>query len=215
MREESCYSESKGSPSSPHRVQLRGKCTSWFAQQDQCAGNEALQHSNTKHGFLNDTLEIIRSILKPFAEPPPERPEIVTDNPSTSFAAQNMFDTLPRLDVTDDEDEEPVIHTAKVPEIVKDFPKDVAFEADKSGDVLMVICCLFQDFLELRLTVRCNWYTAVSDTSPMSDMMTAALLTQGANEIIHILVRDLQEQFPNITSMKEIMVLLLGSETSN
>jgi hypothetical protein len=132
-------------------IVLRGKCTSWFARQDQCASNEALQHSNTKHGFFNDTLETIRSILKPFVEPPPERPEIVTDNPSTLSAAQNMFDTLSRLELANDEDDEPVIHTAKAPEIVKDLPTDVAFKADKSGDVLMAICCLFQDFLELQL----------------------------------------------------------------
>jgi hypothetical protein len=77
----------------------------------------------------------------------------------------------------------------------------------------MAIYCLLQDFLEIRLTVRCNWHTFVTDDvgRPKSDLMNAALLTEGANEMIHILVNDFVEQYPQMTSVEEIITLLIES----
>jgi hypothetical protein len=113
----------------------------------------------------------------------------------------------------DNEDDEPIgrltpsaTHSSGTTEII--------FEAHKSGDALMAIYCLLQDFLEIRLSVRCNWHTFVDDAGPKGAMFTAAVLTQGADELIHIHVKDFMEQHPQLTSIENILALLLESGSS-
>jgi hypothetical protein len=123
---------------------------------------------------------------------------------------------LSRISLSDSEDSEDDEPFRQPPNsAAKTFQAPaVVFETDKSGDVLLAIYCLLQDFLEIRLTVRCNWHMFVDDSGPKDDLFTAAVVTQGANELIHILVNDFLEQYPQLTSIEDIAALLLESGSS-
>jgi hypothetical protein len=190
-------------------IELRNKCSSWFNEQEQCSSNENLKRSNSTHRFFNATLESVRALLEPFAEPRPKRE---TSSGSKTRSSQNKFDPL--KDTTssaEDDHEEQDVPFPRLVSFGGGKAEETVFEVEKTDDALMAIYCLLQDFLELRLTVRSSWHTLVHDVSVYSDLITAAILTQGAFEIIPMLVQTFNEQFPDLTSMEEIMVLLLGS----
>jgi hypothetical protein len=50
----------------------------------------------------------------------------------------------------------------------------------------------------------------VNYTGAAADLITAAAMTQGANEIIHMLVTAFHDRYPDFTSVDKIMALLLG-----
>jgi hypothetical protein len=190
-------------------IELPNKCSSWFNAQEQCSNNENLKRSKSTHRFFNATLENVRALLEPFAEPRPKRE---TSSGSKTRSSQNKFDPL--KDTTSSADDDHEEQDVPFPRIVSygvGKAEETIFEVEKTEDALMAIYCLLQDFLELRLTVRSSWHTLVHDISVYSDLITAAMLTQGAFEIIHMLVQTFNEQFPDLTSMEEIMVLLLES----
>lgn len=73
--------------------------------------------------------------------------------------------------------------------------KDTVYEVDQSGEALMPLYCLLQDYLELRLAVRCAWHTLINhEADAASDVVTSSAVTQGAFEIIHMLVFAFHER---------------------
>ncbi|KAF1943148.1 hypothetical protein EJ02DRAFT_149491 [Clathrospora elynae] len=194
-------------------IELRCEFTNWFAQQAQYTDNENLQRNNATHGFFSATLEVIRTRLKPFAEPSPQPHQQPASHDSTSHSSTttNMFSALDQMRLADiEEDEQSVPQPKKVHHSRAEFA-DIVYEAeDKIGDALMATYCLPQDFIELRLTVQFHWHTV---SIKKSDMFSAAAVYQGACEIVHILTPDFTARFPELASMQEIVALLLESDT--
>jgi hypothetical protein len=121
-----------------------------------------------------------------------------------------MYDALQQMDLSDEDedDEQPPPALKPAPASKKPGPK-VVYQLDTKSDTLMAIYCLLQDFLELRFTVRSTWHLFVKDNRPCADLMKSAATTQCANDIVHVLAQDFVEKFPHITSMEEILILLL------
>jgi hypothetical protein len=173
-------------------IELRDECSAWFEQQQHCVDNGDPKRTNATHAFFNSILETIRQLLESCAEPTPLRQPPSTDSASATSTINNIYDALSRISLSDSEDSEDDEPFRQPPDSAANTLQApaVVFETDKSGDVLMAIYCLLQDFLEIRLTVRSNWHMFVDDSGPKGDLFMAAVVTQGANELIHILVKD-------------------------
>jgi hypothetical protein len=135
-------------------------------------------------------------MLEPFTETPPrERPSTSTTDYVTS---SNIFDAIEQMNLTDHENNvtkapapapAPAMSTARPqPQVEKVI--DSVFELDESDNKLMAICYLLQDFMKLHVDVRMCWHGVVGRDETGSDLITAAVVTHGANEIVHLLTDE-------------------------